>query len=269
MALLKQLPPLLATLPPLLKPIGESRDQQAKRLKPWRAWYNLKRWKDLRWAVLARDLFTCQLCGHLEADTSLLVCDHVEPHRGVAALFWDGPFQTLCQQCHVVHKQSQEQGGTAHAHPEWLRPSVVPVHMVCGPPASGKSRYVAEHAGPFDVVIDLDVIAAELSGEAGHEWSRERWLQPALRKRNAVLGYLSRRSRWQRAWFIVAEPDGGKRQWWVDKLGVITVMVIASPPDRCEVRAACDADRDQVRTVRLIKQWWSEYTPRNGDLVVG
>jgi 5-methylcytosine-specific restriction endonuclease McrA len=267
MAGLKQLPPLLKSLPPLLSPLGESRDQRVRRLKPWKPWYNLKRWQDIRREVLLRDLYTCQLCGHLEGDTSLLVCDHVEPHRGVASLFWSGPFQTLCQQCHVVDKQSQENGGTAHAHPEWLRRSVVPVTLVCGPPASGKSHYVAAHAGPYDVVIDLDLIAAGLTGAAGHEWSRERWLQSALRKRNAMLGYLSRSPRWQRAWFIVAEPEAVKRAWWAEKLGVQDVVVMAVDAERCKVMALQDGDRDQERTGHLIEQWWREYTPRQGDMV--
>jgi 5-methylcytosine-specific restriction endonuclease McrA len=78
---------------------------------PWRRWYDTVRWKITRKRIFLRDHFTCQMCGHIEGDTSLLVCDHVKPHRGVAALFWDDAnLQTLCKSpCHDMHKQALEQ----------------------------------------------------------------------------------------------------------------------------------------------------------------
>ncbi len=40
------------------------------------------------------------------------VVDHIEPHRGDSALFWDsGNWQALCKRCHDAHKQRQEHGG--------------------------------------------------------------------------------------------------------------------------------------------------------------
>ena len=49
----------------------------------WRKWYKTARWQKLRWSVLVRDLFTCQMqgCGRIEADTSQLVADHKHPHQ--------------------------------------------------------------------------------------------------------------------------------------------------------------------------------------------
>nr|WP_310012296.1 hypothetical protein [Brucella pseudogrignonensis] len=51
------------------------------------------------------------MCGKIEADTSQLVCDHVEPHRGNEAAFWAGPFQTLCAHCHNSTKARMERSG--------------------------------------------------------------------------------------------------------------------------------------------------------------
>jgi len=82
---------------------GRSNDE------PYRKLYKTARWQKLRWSILVRDLFTCQMCGKLGADTSKLVCDHVEPHNGDPASFWLGPFQTLCADpCHNKHKQKLE-----------------------------------------------------------------------------------------------------------------------------------------------------------------
>ncbi len=82
---------------------------------PWRKWYYTKRWKLLRMRVFERDGFRCRMCGRLEGDTSKLVADHIEPHRGDPAKFWDegGNVQTLCKPCHDGDKQKLERAGVA------------------------------------------------------------------------------------------------------------------------------------------------------------
>jgi 5-methylcytosine-specific restriction endonuclease McrA len=87
--------------------------------QPWRRWYNTARWRALRLKVFLRDLFTCKRCGHVEGDTSLLVCDHVIPHRGDEAKFWDeANLQTLCKDCHDRVKQREEQA-SLHTRGVW------------------------------------------------------------------------------------------------------------------------------------------------------
>ncbi len=82
----------------------------------YRKWYKTARWQKLRWSVLVRDLFTCQICGRLRGGTSKLFCDHVERHNGKGAAFWAGPLQTLCADpCHNTHKQRLENGSASHA----------------------------------------------------------------------------------------------------------------------------------------------------------
>lgn len=78
----------------------------------WRRWYKTARWKRLRLQTFERDGFTCQMreCGRVEGNTSLLVCDHVEPHRGDERRFFDPEnLQTLCKPCHDSVKQREEQ----------------------------------------------------------------------------------------------------------------------------------------------------------------
>ncbi|MGK7663365.1 HNH endonuclease signature motif containing protein [Marinovum sp. E06] len=58
--------------------------------------------------------FTCERpgCGRIEADTSKLVADHIDPHRGDPAKFWDRDnLQCLCKACHDSDKQKQERRG--------------------------------------------------------------------------------------------------------------------------------------------------------------
>ncbi|HEX7883151.1 MAG TPA: HNH endonuclease [Afipia sp.] len=88
---------------------------------PWKAWYKLARWRGLRLRIFLRDLYTCQRkgCGLIEGDTALLVCDHVKPHRGDEALFWDeANLQTLCKACHDKAKQTEEQA-SLHQRGVW------------------------------------------------------------------------------------------------------------------------------------------------------
>ena len=100
----------LSVAAPRLKAAG--RVEIGDRTRPdWHRWYNTQGWRRLRSLVLERDLFTCRMCGRIEADTSQLVADHVLPHRGDDALFWDaGNVQTLCKGCHDGAKQKGERG---------------------------------------------------------------------------------------------------------------------------------------------------------------
>lgn len=72
--------------------------------------YKTARWQKLRMAILARDLFTCQMCGAIlrqgrsDSKQSALrpaVVDHIIPHRGVEALFWHpANLWAVCCDCH-------------------------------------------------------------------------------------------------------------------------------------------------------------------------
>lgn len=50
-------------------------------------------------------------CGRIEADTSQLHADHVEPHHGDPDKFWNGELRTTCAHCHNSEKQRLEKGG--------------------------------------------------------------------------------------------------------------------------------------------------------------
>jgi 5-methylcytosine-specific restriction enzyme A len=112
MSKLRQLRGPLAVLKPRLGWLNDDKAAVSRardRTIAWRAWYKTQDWRRLRWSVLVRDRFTCQMCGRLEADTSKLVGDHKVPHRGDRALFFDAAnVQCLCKACHDSTKQRQE-----------------------------------------------------------------------------------------------------------------------------------------------------------------
>lgn len=279
---LSNLKPRLSSLPPRIgyAPGDEKARNRSRNVEQaWRAWYWQPRWRGtekndyqdgLRWRILVRDLFTCRMCKRLEVHAERLVVDHREPHNGDPLLFWDeGNLQALCKPCHDGTKQSMDRTGQiASFFPKWLKPSIIPLTIVCGPPASGKSTYAALHAEQGDLIIDLDVIASGLSGEPLHTWDKDMWLHPALFRRNDLLGSLARPSLHRAAWFIVAEPKAEHRKWWADHLKPRSVVVMETPEAQCMANAKQDIDRDQRRTADAIASWWSTYTRRAGEMII-
>jgi 5-methylcytosine-specific restriction protein A len=77
---------------------------------PWDSWYKTARWQKLRRRQLDREPL-CRMCKDEGRVTPASICDHREPHRGDAAKFWAGPFDSLCKPHHDSTKQSLEKGG--------------------------------------------------------------------------------------------------------------------------------------------------------------
>lgn len=79
--------------------------------------YCSKRWKTLRARVLReRPMCECPMCEGRKLEAS--VVDHIEPHRGDPALFYDPKnLQPLASRCHSSWKQRMEGGRTGRQKP--------------------------------------------------------------------------------------------------------------------------------------------------------
>jgi len=76
--------------------------------RPWRKWYLTPAWRQIRARQLARQPW-CVRCWAQGKQVRASVTDHVVPHRGDAAAFWDtGNLQSLCMSCHSADKQQRE-----------------------------------------------------------------------------------------------------------------------------------------------------------------
>lgn len=124
MAGLKSAPPLVSSLPGNGKfaPDAEkSRDQKRSAAQPWRNWYKLKRWRDLRLEVFKRDNYRCrrtgEFCGGKHPDRNSPVANHIMPHRGDPILFWDiNNLETVSKETHDSLIQKEEQ---SIPHGQW------------------------------------------------------------------------------------------------------------------------------------------------------
>lgn len=95
-----------------------NRDRARDQSQPWRAWYKTARWQKLRRAVLKRDGYRCQATGVALVgrypDGNSPVVDHIIPHRGDEALFWDETnLQAVSKEYHDREKQRLERNGLA------------------------------------------------------------------------------------------------------------------------------------------------------------
>jgi len=267
------------------------------------AFYPSRAWKQLRLLALQRDHWRCTVCGVHVGGKAKASVDHVLPARQRPDLAMSlANLRTLCRmhdnQSHREkwrsdptaprearftgcrpdgtpldpgHHWREPNAAVSAPHPSWLRPSLAPVHLVCGPPGAGKSTFVRERAGPADLVLDLDTIMAALSRQPLHAaWDRRPWLGPALARRNAFLASLSRPSRWNAAWLIVGEPEATWRQWWRTMLGPGTTYVLPAPIEICVERIAADPARTAVihEHIEAARQWWRKYRPDGADAVI-
>lgn len=199
-----------------------------------------------------RDEPLCRKCKERGIVRAATVPDHIQP-LALGGDDSDDNIQCLCEDCHA-DKTSMEAAHlfAASNHPDWLRPSAIPLTIVAGPPASGKTTYVAERAHPDDVVICLDTIMQQLRPGYEH-WQGgldSSLLNRAVRVRNEQLGGLSRRKH-GRAWFIVSAPSPSERAWWHGKLGGELVLLHPGA-DECKRRAL---KRDTPMAVKGIDEW--------------
>jgi len=75
-------------------------DRERRQTQPWRAWQQSKRWQKV--AAWHKDQHPlCEQCEREGRVTAAYLVDHIIPHNGSAALFWDaGNLQSMCSACH-------------------------------------------------------------------------------------------------------------------------------------------------------------------------
>jgi hypothetical protein len=199
--------------------------------------------------------------------TQAFAVDHIVKHNGSRdPLFWDrANWQSLCEHHHNSDKQSQDIRGfstrvgldgwpeddnhptNAGTHkesfsiPHYVRPSGIPVHLVCGAPGSGKSTYARDHARPEDTIIDFDDIRQDIG--ASRYDNDPNILKRVFKRRDELIRSLADR-RIGAAWLVVMAPTTAERNAWARALGNTTIHYINATPDECKQRIAADPMRE-------------------------
>lgn len=161
--------------------------------------------------------------------------DHIVPPEDGGAVFDPENLRAICTHCNNVRAmRTRMQEG-------WRR-SATWIVLVMGPPASGKSTYIAEHKGPHDLVIDYGAMAESMGGASHKE---------VMAARNAVLKRVQRgQVEAPRVWIHSANPEAERMFPYHE--------VVSLDPGRDEVLSRCSQDRVLAR---LAEDWYRKRTP--------
>lgn len=188
----------------------------------------------LRSATLDAYGTTCHLCGGPGADSA----DHLIPRSAGGTDTLDNlrPAHLSCNQ----RRGAGRVGGPA-------------VTVVCGPPASGKSTYVAQHARPADVVIDFDALAVALQppGAPSHDHAAG-IPRVAAAARHAAISAATSPQATTPVWIIDAVPSARRRGTYQSR----GWTVVTVDPGRDVVMAR--AVNRPARALDAIAAWYGD-----------
>ena len=132
------------------------------------------------------------------------------------------------------------------------------VYYVYGAPCSGKSSYVESIKGNSDIIADIDLIWAAITGG-------QRYVKPDALKVNAFQLYSAvldqiktRAGKWERAYIITGGAHKGQRERQLAELGAEPIF-IDTPKEVCLQRLNGDTQRDITQWAGYIDEWFSTY----------
>lgn len=220
----------------------------------WKRHYNSERWRSSRLRFLEHNplCVSCQSAGKV---TPAGVVDHIQPHRGNLDLFWDqGNWQALCKKCHDTKTASETR---AVPHFPRVEKPLCRVYVVAGAPGSGKSYLVERRKKPDALVIDQDIILAEMTGRPVHTQASPKELRLALIERNRRLAGLVDVPREREVWFITTAPRWSDRRRWQEILGA-RLILLDTPPEVCLDRMR--GRPGGVEWYNVVNYWFSCYS---------
>jgi len=124
--------------------------------------------------------------------------------------------------------------------------------VVTGPPCSGKTTYLQQHARPDDIVIDFDAIAQALGSHVGHGHSAHIASVAGKAWFAAVCEAIAQHHAGRRAWVIDTAPTASRRRQY-EAAGARTVTCSETPQ---ELHARADGNRPPSWHAR-IDQWFA------------
>lgn len=85
-------------------------DRWRQKRHQWRKWYSTGAWKRRRKEQLTR-IPWCEPCKALGKSRIAEVVNHLKPHNGDRYLFFHGPLESVCKNCHDSAIQRAESRG--------------------------------------------------------------------------------------------------------------------------------------------------------------
>jgi len=142
---------------------------------------------------------------------------------------------------------------------------VTKVVVVCGPPGSGKSTYVAEHRKPHDIAVDLDALMAAISGRDWYDESPAH-LTFAMAARDGIFNRLEQASGVPTAWIVMSGARLDDREEPRQRFGARVILLDVGELE-CLRRIKADPRRSAKFTMwkQIVKRWFREYERPESD----
>lgn len=215
--------------------------------------YASRRWRELREMLIIQRHGRCDRCGaDYSADTRGLIAHHREhltdeTLKDPQVAVNPENIEIVCPKCH------------SHYHPEKGFTKRKQVFIVYGAPLSGKSSYVRENFEDGDLIVDLDLIRACVSG-AGLYVPTPRLNRTVFAVRDFLYEEIRiRHGDWGTAWIIAGLPRKDERERLAARLGAACVLVEATRAECLERLAAADDGRSP-EWGDYIDAWFRDYT---------
>lgn len=217
-------------------------------------------WMATRQRIAKHYNYTCVDCG-LIWRSHIDQIDHDTPLEQGGSND-DSNLKPRCNSCHKVKTLAERKDKGVYIkdliHPIDIYPSKIPLTIVCGPAAGGKSTYIKQNMMDGDYLIDMDDIRAKLN-IMDDDWTTET-LKRSLLYRNDMLRALTKVQA-RHAWCIVSAPTDNERRWWNAKLKPTNIVIVSATLDICLSRIASTRQGHRAkRSIEATTKWWNEYT---------
>lgn len=218
-----------------------------------KSFYASQAWQTLRQVTIAQRGPVCQHCGGRVAQSSQLTLHHtieLTPENVHDAQLALNPDNVL-----VLHRDCHNA-----LHARFGHPPERGVWVVYGPPLAGKSRYIAEHKGRHDLVVEVDRLFAAVT------------MLPEYDKPDILLGNVmglyrqlldnikTRYGKWHSAWISTGGAVRYQRERLAEELGAELIFCDVSR-EECLRRLALDEKRRHRldEWCGYIDKWFAEY----------
>lgn len=207
-------------------------------------------WRKARDRYIKRNPL-CERCDSRGYTEPAELVHHIVPLEDGGARLDPDNLKSLCYACHsIIHEQMDK--------------SDKQVHLVCGPPASGKSSFVKKNMRPGDLVLDVDLLWQALSRQPPYKKPRE-LLDPVLRTRDFLLDYIAETPDLGRVWVVAGAPEAEAREKLKQKLGAETTLLLCDEETSRQRIRASDTRTDTQRHLDNLADWWERFEVSDED----
>jgi hypothetical protein len=221
--------------------------------KKLQTFYASDTWRNFRMRIIAERGLRCEYCKERVVHSSELTLHHIieltpENVDDRAISLNPDNIQVVHHTCHnKIHRRGKAKTGQQ-------------VHIVYGPPLSGKTSYVKDRMTPGDLVVDYDSLFVGISMLPIYEKPNEILPNVRLVHSQLIDNIKTRYGRWNNAWIIGGYADKYRREKLARETGAELVFIQASR-EECMERLKADPNRKKriAEWTGYIDKWFETY----------